>query len=231
MRYIKWVCLLFIFNITLVFSQEKAQDSIFMKLDPLYREDQFYFAITYNQLLKAPKGLSQNGLSTGFSAGFLRDMPINKSRTFGFASGIGLSFFKYQQNLFVSKSGNNYNYEILLNTDFEKNKLEQLFVEIPLEIRWRTSTPESHKFLRIYSGVKLSYLVFSKSKFVGATTVTVFQDPNFNKFQVGTYLSLGWNTWNLHAYYALNPVFKSANIGSEPIDMRALNLGFIFYIL
>lgn len=227
----KWICLLFILNAPLVFSQEKLQDSIFVAVDSLYREDQFYFGITYNQLLDSPKGFSQNGLSTGFSIGFLRDMPVNKSRTFGFAAGLGFSFFKYHQNLLASKSNDQYTYDILLNTDYDKNKLEQVFIDIPLEIRWRNSNPNTHRFFRIYSGFKFSYLIFSKTKFVGASTTTLFQNPDFNQFQVGPYVSLGWNTWNVHAYYGLNPIFKSANIGAEPIEMRTLNLGFIFYIL
>lgn len=222
--------LIFVFT-SCVFSQEKLQDSIFVATDSLYREDQFYFSVTYNQLINLPQGLSQNGLSTGFSIGFLRDMPINKSRTFGIAAGLGFSFHKYHQNLFVTKNNNDYVYDLLLTTDYEKNKLEQLFVEVPFEIRWRNSTPDSHRFFRIYSGFKVRYLLFSKTKFIGASTTTLFQNPDFNQFQFGPYLSLGWNTWNVHAYYGLNPIFKSAKLGANPIEMRTLNLGFIFYIL
>ncbi len=227
----KWIFLLFILNAPLVFSQEKPKDSIFIAVDSLYREDQFYFGITYNQLLNSPKGFSQNGLSTGFSIGFLRDMPFNKSRNFGFATGLGISFFKYHQNLLVSKNNNQYTYDILLNNNYEKNKLEQVFIDVPLEIRWRNSNAISHRFFRVYTGFKLSYLIFSKTKFVGATTTTLFQNPDFNKFQYGPYISVGWNTWNVHAYYGLNPMFKSGNVGAEPIAMQALNLGFIFYVL
>jgi hypothetical protein len=227
----KWICGLFILKSFLIFSQEKVSDSTFVAVDSLYREDQFYFGVTYNQLIDSPKGFSQNGLSTGFSVGFLRDMPINKSRTFGFAAGIGVSFYKYHQNLFVSKIGNQYTYDILVNTNYDRNKLEQLFIDVPLEIRWRTSDPNTTKFFRFYSGIKLSYLVFNKTKFVGDSTTTLYQNPDFNNFQYGPYLSLGWNTWNVHAYYGLNPIFKSATVGNEPIEMTTLNLGFIFYIL
>ena len=225
------LCLFFLLGCSCVFSQEKLQDSVFVATDSLYREDQFYFGITYNQLINLPQGLSQNGLSTGFTIGFLRDMPVNKSRTFGFAAGLGLSFLKYHQNLFVTKNNGNYIYDLLLTTDYEKNKLEQLFLELPFEIRWRNSSPDTHKFFRIYTGFKVSYLLFSKTKFIGTTTTTLFQNPDFNQFQFGPYISLGWNTWNVHAYYGLNPIFKAAKIGANQIEMRTLNLGFIFYIL
>ena len=41
----------------------------------------------------------------------------------------------------------------------KKNVQKLSYIEIPFEIRWRTSKVHSHKFWRIYSGVKYSYLL------------------------------------------------------------------------
>ena len=62
-----------------------GQDQAIIEKDDLYREDQFYFGVTYNLLGKMPQEMSQNGFSSGFHLGFIRDMPINKNRniTFG----------------------------------------------------------------------------------------------------------------------------------------------------
>ena len=86
-------CFLFLMVAT-VFSQENTttQDTLVIKVDSLYREDQFYFSITYNTLIHKPLGLSQSKFSSGLSLGFLRDMPINKNRTIAIASGIGLTY-------------------------------------------------------------------------------------------------------------------------------------------
>jgi hypothetical protein len=59
-------------------------------LDSLYREDQFYINFTFNKLQNL-SGLRQNKFSSGFSIGFLRDMPVNKNRTFAVAVGLGYS--------------------------------------------------------------------------------------------------------------------------------------------
>jgi hypothetical protein len=218
------------------FSQgnEFSIDTLHIKIDSLYREDQFYAGINYNSLLKKPSGVSQDKISFGFSAGFLRDMPVNKSRTVAIASGVGFSFNNYIQDMAITGSNNNPIYSVIpSNGNSNKNRFEQLQVEVPIEFRWRTSTPEVYKFWRIYGGVKLSYLLLDKSVYDdGQTKVTIKNNKDFNEFLYGAYISVGYNTINLYAYYGLNSLFKSsAKINNETIQMNTLSIGVMFYIL
>ena len=227
-------CFLFlsIFN---VFSQENRAAEIFSgaKVDSLYREDQFYFGITYNTLTDKPAGLTQSKFSSGFSGGFLRDMPINKLRTIAFASGIGFSYANYNQNMAISGTADNPNYSIITSdTKYSKNKSSLLSVDVPVEFRWRTSTYESHKFWRIYTGLKFSYLLYDKSVFNSSIgKVDINGNKDFDRFQYGAYIASGYNTINLYAYYGLNSLFKTAKINDEPVKLKSLNFGVIFYIL
>jgi hypothetical protein len=59
-------------------------------VDSLYREDQFYFGFV-QYITETGRG-SQSKFSTGLSAGFLRDMPINKDRTNAIAAGLGFTY-------------------------------------------------------------------------------------------------------------------------------------------
>lgn len=218
-----------------LFSQEIATSENISKskIDSLYREDQFYFGFSYNILQKKPSGLSQSKVSTGFSTGFVRDVPINKNRTIAIASGIGFTYNNYNQNIAITEQNQTPIYAIIdSKTSFNKNKFSQLLVDIPVEFRWRTSTYESHKFWRIYGGFKFSYLLFDKSIFDSSQGKIVIKSNNdFNKFLYGIYISSGYNTWNVYAYYGLNPLFKSAKINTVPITIQSLNIGIIFYIL
>jgi hypothetical protein len=218
-----------------VFSQENTppQDTLIMKVDSLYREDQFYFGITYNILTDGPSGLSQSKFSTGLSGGFLRDMPINKKRTVAIASGIGFTYNNYNQNIAISAANGTPVYTLIDdNKEYNKNKFSLLSVDVPVEFRWRTSTYESHKFWRIYTGVKFSYLIYDKSIFDSAQGKVVARgNKDFNKLQYGAYVSAGYNTINVYAYYGLNSIFKSAKIEDKSITMKALNIGILFYIL
>ena len=227
-------CLL-LFSVFNVFSQENtvAESITEKKVDSLYREDQFYFSITYNILRNKPSSLSQAKFSSGFSVGFLRDMPINKSRAVAVASGVGFTYNNFNQNLAIATVGDKQVYSYIdAETTYNKNKFSQLFIDVPLEFRWRTSTYASHKFWRIYGGLKLSYLLYDNSIFDGSGgKVTVTGNTDFNKIQYGTYISAGYNTINLYAYYGLNSLFKSAQVNGEPVNVKALNIGIIFYIL
>ena len=227
--------ILFLFGLS-TFAQEKPVD--FDAVDSLYREDQFYFSITYNILQNLPANVSGTKFSPGVSFGFLRDMPINKKRNFSIALGLGFSSSVYENNLYIydlnnGSQGSTRMYEsISKDTYYNKNKTSLSYIEVPLEVRWRTSTAESHKFWRVYTGFKLGYLVYDRYIFANDVTTNIIRkNADLNKFQYGCYVSAGWNSINVYAYYSLNPLFKSGNVAGTPLNINTLNLGFMFYIL
>lgn len=226
---------LFLISFFSVFAQEEAKPELkpVVKIDSLYREDQFYFSVTYNLLVQNPESLKQDRFSAGISFGFLRDMPVNKDRTIAIASGIGLSYKNYYQNLTIKdQPDGTRSYSVISYNAFESNKYRQYLVDVPLEFRWRNSTYESYKFWRIYGGIKFSYVLGDKSVLKDDDgTHIIKNNPEANKFQYGLYLSTGYNTWNVYAYYGLKPLFNSKTTEGESIDMRAMNIGLIFYIL
>lgn len=206
----------------------------FAAVDSLYREDQFYFGFSYNILQKRPEGLKQNKFSLGLSLGVLRDMPINKRRNISIAAGLGYSLNNFNQNLQIAKIGDSPATYGLLNGDsnYDKNKIILHYVDLPVEFRWRTSTPASHRFWRIYTGFKVSYLFFDNYKFSGSGgDYSIDGNSDLSKFQYGAYVAGGYNTWNVSIYYGLNPIFESAELDSKKIEMQTLNIGLMFYIL
>lgn len=212
--------------------QKPVDENFFTKVDSLYREDQFYFGLTYNVLTSLPTGMKQNGFSSGVSVGFLRDMPLNKNRTFAIAIGAGLSYANYQQNLVTSENSGVLKFELVRESDLSKGKLEQVFIDVPFELRWRTSTPTSYKFWRVYTGVKFQYLLYDRSRFQGdGFDFTVTNNANLNHFQYGPYLAFGFNTWNFQAYYGVNSLFKDVVINNESVEAKTINIGLMFYIL
>jgi len=214
------------------FSTLQSQVDYTIEQDSLYREDQFYLSVTYNALINLPNNVSQNSFSTGVHLGAIRDFPLNKRRNIALALGLGYSFNSFNQNIRISGS-NPTTYTTIEDSNYSKNNFYQHFLEAPLEFRWRTSKADSYKFWRVYTGLKLGYLIASKSVFDDGSTLESQRNlKDLNRLQYGLTLSVGYNTWNGYIYYGLNPVFDHVSTTSlQPIDMTALKIGLIFYIL
>lgn len=213
--------------------QPVETDSLAPVADPKYREDQFYASISYNLVQSKPRGYSLNSLSVGLTGGVLRDMPVNSARTHSIAVGLGYSYNNIKHNLKISEAAGQRVYNIATE-NFDLDKLVLHYAELPIEFRWRNSDSISHKFWRIYTGFKISYLFVDKSEFEssnGSTKVTGNDD--LNRIVYGAYISAGWNTWNFYAYYGITPIFKSSAVLADgrKVGLNSLNLGLVFYIL
>ncbi|MGL5111007.1 MAG: porin family protein [Flavobacterium sp.] len=225
---------LFLFSGLHVFAQDASLGLQKPKtqIDSLYREDQFYFGITYNTLAATPEGYSKDKIAAGFTGGFLRDMPVNKNRTIAVAAGLGMTYNGYNHNFGISGTNANPTYTILGSGTYTKNKLSTFTADLPIELRWRTSTFESTQFWRIYAGFKLSYLLSDRNvSDTNSGTIIIKNNSDFNKLGYSVYLSAGYNTFNFYLNYGLNSMFQKGEIGTEKVKLQNVNLGLIFYIL
>ncbi|MDX1326537.1 MAG: porin family protein [Arenibacter sp.] len=202
--------------------------------DRKFLEDQFYLGVTYNFLWDLPEEVEQRNLSYGLQGGFIKDIPLNWDRTIGLGWGIGYAINSYYSNVRAVKAGDNVSYELLERTTaYKRNKIETHAVEMPIQFRWRNATAEDYKFWRVYTGIKFGYVFGNRSKFVDDTTKIGFYNRDVRKIQYGLALDVGYNTFNIHAYYSLTSLFRDGvtlNTGT-PLDHHPLQIGLIFYIL
>lgn len=213
-----------------------AQDAEIVKtVDSLYKEDHYYISVTYNLLNKMPEDMAQNGFSYGFHLGYIKDMPINKRRNVALGIGLGYSVNSYNQNLLIEEDANgNFNYSLLMDKDtYSRNEFSNHIIELPIEFRWRTSTPTDYQFWRVYAGFKFGYMFFDTMRHKGDLGSFKFNgNDDFNRFQYGLTMSAGYNTWNIFLYYPLNTIFsEEATLEGQPIEMNTIRVGLIFYIL
>jgi Outer membrane protein beta-barrel domain len=207
-----------------------AQNTTTVVVDSLYREDQFYASISINLLQNKPSGFAQRGISPGITFGFLRDMPINKARTWAIGAGAGYSYNNLVQNIKIIENPNGFTY----NTEptYESNSLDLHYIDFPIELRWRTSTPTNTNFYRIHTGFKASYLFTSLSEYISNNENSkISNNGSLSKWIFGPYVSFGNGTLNFYAYYALTPIAKQQVIAGDNLKLKAFNLGFQFYIL
>lgn len=221
-------CLIFFFLIG--FAKLQAQVNNDSIIDLKYLEDQLYLSVSYSILNNKPATISQNGFSGGFSMGFIKDIPLNEQRNIGLAIGAGYAYNVYVQNLKISRNNQTTLFE--LAEEYKTNRLGINAIEMPIEFRWRTSTPEKYSFWRVYGGAKIAYLVAAKTKFVDPEVqITTKNIPEINKIQYGVIVAAGYGNWNLYFYYGLSPLFKNAEFNEKELDLKDINVGLKFYIM
>ena len=220
------VSLLLLISFFISFSQKNDVDN-------KHLEDQFYLGLYYSTLTSSPENFNQNKFSSTLNFGFIRDFPFNKQRNFGVGVGVGLSLSSSNSNLKLSDLNSSVSGEIVNGEDFTKNKWNTTKIEFPFEVRWRTSTPTSYKFWRVYFGVKTSYLLKSKYKYESLSSDYTLENLPFRKTQSGITVNAGNNTWNLGLYMGLNPIFNKEVGQNNPNlkDLKEFKLGLVFYIL
>ena len=213
-------CMFFLF-VYYGYAQENVQK---------YREDQIYFSVYYNSLGDNLENFKENKFSSSLNFGFIRDIPLSKSGKLALGIGLGLGVNSFNNNLKLSSDSSN-SYNLLSSREIpQKNIFNFSEFQVPLEIRWRNSTPNNYKFWRIYAGIKYSRLLSSSYNFENQQDNYKINSPSINLDQLGFTLNIGYNTWNLGLYKSLNSFFNN-NVKSLPSELEQFKLGLIFYIL
>ncbi|MGO3688887.1 MAG: outer membrane beta-barrel protein [Psychroflexus halocasei] len=204
-------------------------------IDSLYREDQFYAGVAFNLMTEMPKGGNQSGFSGSFDLGFIRDFPLNKRRNLALGIGLGVSSSSFGHNILISENsdGQDIVQPIPQDIEYKNNRFSTHLVEMPIQLRWRSSTPEDYAFWRVYFGVKLGYIYYFKSKFEqDDLTIKQTQVDALNRFRTAGFFSFGYNIVNIQIQYDLNPLFSGkVSNDTNKIGIKPLRIGLIFYIL
>ena len=212
----------------------KIPDTVPFTIDSLYREDQFYAGFHFNLITDKPSNISQESFSGGINLGFIRDFPLNKRRNIAIGAGLGWSINTYGQNLFIGKDqeGNTIFQSLDGDANYSTNRFTTQLIEAPVEFRWRTSTPQTYKFWRIYTGMRLGYVYHFRSRYRDDDReIIVNKLSELDRLRLGATFTFGYNTFNFQFYYALNPFFKDAEVDGEQLGLSTLKIGLTFYIL
>jgi hypothetical protein len=220
--------LIFLFLIAYSLPSVAQKDSL--QLGDRYAEDQLYMIVSYNQLFNQPAMVKGSGFSYGLSTGFMKDLILNKQGSISMALGVGYNFDLLNHGLTISEENNDITFEV--DNLGATNKLLLHNLEFPFELRWRGSDAQTYKFWRVYMGVKASYNLSNNFKFTNETNSFSFSNvSNYNTWQYGLTLSVGYDVFTAHVYYGLNPILKDTSLGTADISSKIMRIGLIFYLL
>lgn len=213
---------LFVFLLVIVLFSVNAQDA-----DNSFREDQLYFSVSYPFFSNPPNELIQNKLSYAISLGFIRDMPINTSRTLALGLGLGWSHatvFNNSQFVVADESVS----ATIAQQDSQQNQLSMQSLVVPFEVRWRNATASKHAFWRIHSGISLHVPMKLASFYSSGSTKDRVVIPSKDVL-LSWHLNFGFNTWNISVLHDLQP-WATATTANGIFDIKFTRIGLIFYI-
>ena len=221
----KLIFFFFIGCSSIVFSQKDS-----LQLGSKYAEDQLYFLISYNQLFDQPSIVKGSGFSYGLSAGFMKDLILNKKGSVSMALGFGYNYDLLNHGLTITEDNNEVTFQVDNSGAIHTLTIHNL--EFPFEFRWRNSDSQTYKFWRVYMGVKASYNVSNNFKFTDQSNSFSYKNVSrFNSWQYGLTLSVGYDVFTAHMYYGLTPMLKDTMLGTTDISSKTMRIGLIFYLL
>lgn len=200
--------------------------------DDFFLEDLFYAGVTYNILTSKPEQVIQRSLSYTVNFGAFREWGLSRNRKVSVAQGIGYSVSAYYTNIGAMEGSDGLEYEIIPGAEFRRSKITAHAVELPFELRFRGATRESYRFWRFHLGITYSYVFDSRWMRVDDSGRIGLRNTDIRRSQWGLTGALGYNTFNLRAYCGLSPILlDNAVLGGQPISVRNIGVGVIFYIL
>jgi hypothetical protein len=183
----------------------------------------------FNWVKDHPPGYSFNTMkSPTFNIYYLYDMSIGES-AFSYHPGFGVGTEKYTFSDDITlgygldMSGNREVQFVYLDsiygpgTSFKKSQFVPIYLDIPMELRWRSKKYDRKKSVKVAIGGKVGLLIDNKTKVkytdLSSETKKTKQKENFemNTIRYGAYAKVGFGGFSAFYYYSFSDLFKKDN--------------------
>lgn len=184
-----------------------------------YKKDRLLFDFYSPMWINGPSDMSTDP-TFSFAISYGKDVSFKRDSKFSCFYALGYDFNNINHNLNL-KSIQNLEFtprELgarILNAPFSLNRLSSHYLELPLELRYRTQTKNP---FRIYAGAKGGYLIKSKYE-LDQGSGDIYERKSLEeleRFKYGLTFRIGYGLINLYAYYGLNGLMK-------PEDQKGVN--------
>ena len=197
--------------------------------------DRLVLELNYVGASALPDSMTTKWYSRGVNFYLAYDIPLGKGGHFSFSPGIGFSSHNlFNNRLFERDSSKLLAVPIDSSTTYKRNKLSANYLEVPLELRWRSAADKSGNRFKVGIGLRVGYLLNVHTKYYGTVVndaniqyVTKIKEsklPHRNEIRFGPTLRLGYGGFNLVGFYSLTPIFKK---GSAP-EITTFSVGISF---
>ncbi len=192
---------------------------------------QFVIDFTNDSWVNSPTSMDIKWYSRGFNFYFMQHIPLGESN-FGVGIGVGIGNSNIYHNAVIGVDTAGGTVFTPRSTTFRKNKIATTFLDVPVELRFRSEANESGNSFNLGLGFKGGYLINNHIKYHGVDPsgltanikVKEFDLPNIYSWRFGPTLRIGYGKFNVLAYYGLNTIFSEG----EGDKAKLLSIGLTF---
>lgn len=184
------------------------------KVENVKKYDRLIFDLTYNDWNGDLKPFKNKWGSIGLNTNLLFDIPIARSSSISFGTGISHSLFRISHHsAFVVDSSNTFTtYNLNATADDKRHRLGGNSLSIPLELRFRT---KGWKHFKVHVGGKIGYQLNMYSMIFwngenGGYTLKTSDYPDINRLLLSAHVRIGIRNWAVFGSYNFNTLFSNA---------------------
>lgn len=184
--------------------------------------------LNWDYLIGNNKSLKQKWYGRGINVSLLYDHPFQKEGKVSGAFGVGFASHNYYLNSLVTRVDT----ALVSTSDFtqvpdsiiKSNKLSVNYVDIPVELRFRSAPNEEGNRWKFAVGAKVGYRLQVHEKTIDAQDVKIktFAYPHITKWRYGATFRGGYGSVMFHAFYSISTLFEEQNTVTP---YNALQLG------
>lgn len=202
------------------------------------KHDKMLLDIYHNNMVENSNKIKVKFRSFGWGVSLMYDIPFSTSSNFSVAIGGGYANQNYFSNSDVVRTFNpdttlSGSYSIFLPIDgnlrtVKKNRLATNYIDIPLELRFRSKEDKHGNQVKFTLGAKFGALINIHSKyFENGNKYKSYIFPNANKWRYGTYFRIGYERWTFNGYYSISTLFDN----NKGVKANPFSVGITFAIL
>lgn len=174
-------------------------------------QDHLLIDFGYETFSGRPNNTSFEWYNNGLNIQLFYDKLFGKSGFSG-AVGIGFSTQSYYSNKQIRRDTTlSYQYSNWVNPEslYEKNKVSSSWVEVPIELRYRSKIDDWGYRWKLSIGGKIGYLIDTHDKLVDLNGVKfkTYYFPDMNNIRAGIVARAGYGKVNFTTFFSLTEFF------------------------
>lgn len=189
-------------------------------------QDMLLVDFNWDHLLGLPSSVKQEWFGRGIGVATMYDYPFNKNGNVSLGFGVGFTSHNYYTNALVMKidSVDQSGFFAVPDSVKSKGKLSVNYVDVPLELRFRTNENEKGHRWKMAVGGKVGYLIDAHEKTIDSEDIKIktYNYPHISQIRYGVSARVGYGSVMLYGFYSLSTFFET---GKSLGDQNALSIG------